>query len=247
MTPPIDHERRGRSGSGSARSARADRGALRERPAAAGRGVRRSCSDIESPLPFAAASTACSSTPPANSATVRPSRSTTMRSQRPISSGISLEATRMPSPCAGQLRAAARRSRPWRRRRRRASARRAGGGAGSPRTSLASTTFCWLPPESAPTAIVGLARPDVELAERLVDRSASRAPSTSSRTARCAGCTDMTRLRPTAMRSIRPLPRRSSVTKATPARRAAAIEFSSRRACRRSRPSPCQRPGRPVP
>ena len=45
--------------------------------------------------------------PPVNSATLRPSRSTTMRSQRPISSGISLEATRMPRPCAASSRSRA--------------------------------------------------------------------------------------------------------------------------------------------
>ena len=56
----------------------------------------------------------------------------------------------------------------------------------------------------------------------------------------------MTRLRPTPMRSIRPLPRRSSVTKAMPALRAARIDSSFT-----GLPSistvPSQRPARPVP
>ena len=63
---------------------------------------------------------------------------------------------------AARARGCGRRSRPWRRRRRRASARRAAAAAGSPSTSLASTTFCWLPPDSAPTASSGSARAHVE-------------------------------------------------------------------------------------
>ena len=61
-------------------------------------------------------------------------------------------------PAAGP----ARRSRCARRRRRRGSARRAAA-PGSPRSSQrASTTFCWLPPESVRTARVDVGGPDVE-------------------------------------------------------------------------------------
>jgi hypothetical protein len=58
--------------------------------------------------------------------------------------------------------------------------------------------------------------------------------------------TDMTRLRPTLMRSISPLPRRSSVTKAMPALRAARMDFS---VTGRSSTStvPNHDPARPVP
>ena len=52
----------------------------------------------------AAASTSCSSAPAGNSATVRPRLSTTTRSHKPSSSGISLEAMRTPSPCSASSR-----------------------------------------------------------------------------------------------------------------------------------------------
>ena len=52
-----------------------------------------------SATPVALSSNAFSSTPPGNSAMLHPCRITTILSQRPISSGNSLEATSTPRPC----------------------------------------------------------------------------------------------------------------------------------------------------
>ena len=72
------------------------------------RGERRGLLCHQPSMLFAAAITVCSSSPaPANSATLRPCRNTTTRSHRPISSGISLEATRIPSPLAASSRSRA--------------------------------------------------------------------------------------------------------------------------------------------
>ena len=57
-----------------------------------------------------------------------------------------------------RARASARRSRSWRRRRCRASARRRSSRAGVIDSHLASTTFCWLPPDSVPTSVVDAGR-----------------------------------------------------------------------------------------
>ena len=96
---------RGRSRSESARRSRRDRCGATRRAERRADGARWSCviHAASSALVSATASTSCSSAPPGNSATVRPRLSTTTRSQRPSSSGISLEAMRTPSPCRGEL------------------------------------------------------------------------------------------------------------------------------------------------
>ena len=153
-----------------------------------------------------------------------PARSTTMRSQRPISSGISLEATRMPRPLRRELAQprvdlalgadvdAARRLVEQQ----------------QPRLAehfLGEHDLLLVAAGQRADGDVGIAAAGCRTGRRIAcDRLASRArdirperrDAPQHRHARdCA--------RPPS-RSIRPLPRRSSVTKASPARRAARIE-----------------------
>ena len=72
-----------------------------------------------------------------------------MRSQRPISSGSSVELEQHDAAAGRHLADEARRSRAWRRRRRRASGRRAGTPSAPISSHLPMTIFCWLPPESS--------------------------------------------------------------------------------------------------
>ena len=57
-------------------------------------------------------------------------------------------------------RASSRTSRPWSRHRRRGSGRRTAGSERPVASSLASTTFCWLPPDSVPDRLFGRVRLD---------------------------------------------------------------------------------------
>ena len=86
---------------------------------------------------------------------------------------------------------------------------------GSPSTSFASTTFCWLPPGQRPGGDTRVVRTDVELLERAGPRRRSPWRSTRNRTASPAD-DGHHQIRPTDIRSISPPPRRSSVTKAMP-------------------------------
>ncbi len=141
--------------------------------------------------------------------------------------------------------AAARRSRPWRRHRRRASARPAA--AVLARAAIPSRT-----PLSAGCRPTGC-RPGYRRAAGGCRTGGSSAPAPRSRRARdirpqgeMRASTDSTTLRRTLWRSISPAPRRSSVTIAKPARRAAAIE--PRRAGRpATSTAPRQRPGGAAP
>ena len=181
----------------------------------------------------------CSSTPPGNSAT-RAARAATRRSGRkdPSSSGISLDATSTPRPLRRRVRAGARRSRPWRRRRRRASARRAAAGA-------ARRELPWRARPSAGcrrrACRPRCAARGGRMSNVVIDRRGA-AVVLARRDMKPKGemrrSTDMTRLRPTLSRSMRPLPRRSSVTKARPARRARRDRGQPARARRRPRRRP---------
>ena len=83
--------------------------------------------------------------------TTRPSRMTRTRSARPSTSGISLETSTTADAGVGQLADQRRRSPRGRRRRRRGWARRAAARRQPRSSQRASTTFCWLPPDSVRT------------------------------------------------------------------------------------------------
>ena len=78
----------------------------------------------------------------------RPCRMMAMRFDRPISSSSSSVIRMIADPCAPSAVAGCRRSPPWRRRRRRASDCRAPAARTERHSQRASTTFCWLPPDS---------------------------------------------------------------------------------------------------
>ena len=115
-----------------------------------------------------------------------------------------------------RARAAGRRFRPWRRRRRRASARRAGEAAARRGLPWRARPSAGCRPTArrprSPGCAAGCRTGRTTGVTAAASRAADMRPFGEMRRS-----TDMTRLRPTAMRSIRPLPRRSSVTKATPA------------------------------
>ena len=89
---------------------------------------------------------------PAASACEPACRITTTRWQRPISSSSSEEITMTARPSLGQPAGSGSRCRAWRPRRPRASARPGRPRSGSGCSTLASASFCWLPPDSAEPA-----------------------------------------------------------------------------------------------
>ena len=90
-------------------------------------------------------------------------------------------------------------------------------------TSLAMTTFCWLPPDNAPTTISG--RCGRTSKARIASRASARSRDGDMRNSgETRSSTVKTTLRPTVSRISRPLPRRSSVTRPSPSPRAFRIE-----------------------
>ena len=150
----------------------------------------------------------------------------------PITSGSSLETIRTATPCAGERRASARRSRAWRPRRCRGWARRAARRAGLVASQRASTTFCWLPPERNCDLLVH-ARAETASEESRPGTSRRAPPVRRGKTARTT---------PSALSRIdwlraSPVALRSSVISASPARMAARGE-RGRTARRRRSSSP---------
>ena len=185
--------------------------------------------------------------PPASSATIRPRRMTSTRWARPSTSSSSDEIRITPRPVARRARPGSRRSRAWRRRRRRASARRRSARCGSQSSVRASSTFCWLPPDSVCTGApkTRRARRSARASRGAVLRSSPRrtTPGARARRAARASCS-----RSTERPKSRPSSLRDSGTSASPPRQAAARAAPEPACRRRARPSrPTASPRRRAP